>query len=252
MAARFFAAARVQRWLDLAFRKRRLRAQARTVRASGLFDEEWYLRTYPEVARAGADPVAHYLEFGVSEGRDPSTQFNTRWYLDTYADVAGAGMNPLLHYIRFGRGEKRRPIALPEADKALKQSLEEQSRLATERKEQAMQLQAELETLVNAEARLRQELAEARQTASLSTKLQALREADLKDLQGRYEASLSIQESQHQVLVKLGERLRAVAGYFHEAVERPATPLPGIEEKSRAGARKAGRSRPAGRRSGKS
>src|SRR6185295_16163498 len=148
------------------------------------------------------DPVAHYLEFGFAEGRNPSSQFNTRWYLDAYADVANAGMNPLLHYIQFGRGEKRRPIALPEKDRELKQSLKEQSRLAAERKQQAVQLQAKLEKLVKAEARLRQELAEARQTASLSTKLQALREADLRDLQGRYETSLSTQESQHQVRVQ--------------------------------------------------
>jgi hypothetical protein len=62
------------------------------VRASGLFDEAWYLERYPDVAAAGIDPVRHYLETGAAEGRDPSPLFNTRFYAGQMAaDSEAAG-----------------------------------------------------------------------------------------------------------------------------------------------------------------
>jgi hypothetical protein len=79
-----------------------------TLRGSPLFDAAWYLRTYPDVAAAGADPVEHYLAFGAAEGRDPGPEFDTDAYLRANPDVAEAGVNPLLHYIDFGRQEGRR------------------------------------------------------------------------------------------------------------------------------------------------
>ncbi|MGX1199545.1 glycosyltransferase family 4 protein [Parvibaculum sp. MBR-TMA-1.3b-4.2] len=42
---------------------------------SGLFDAEWYLRTYSDVRQAGADPLHHYLFHGWKEGRLPSAWF---------------------------------------------------------------------------------------------------------------------------------------------------------------------------------
>ncbi len=65
-------------------------------------------------------------------------------------------------------------------------------------------------------ARLQNELHESRQAASISLKLQMLREADLKDLQIRYQASRSKEEQQHQLLTKLGERLSTASAYFHQ------------------------------------
>ncbi|MDH3378893.1 MAG: hypothetical protein OEQ39_18360 [Gammaproteobacteria bacterium] len=90
--------------------KRALKVQAEKIRASGLFDDAWYLQTYADVAQAGHDPIEHYLIFGVADGRNPSARFNTKWYLEAYSDVAAAGMNPLLHYIEFGKAEGRQPM----------------------------------------------------------------------------------------------------------------------------------------------
>ena len=67
-----------------------------------LFDSEWYLAHYPDVAEAGLDPLQHYIDHGVAEGRNPNSYFDTAWYVKTYPDVAAAGMNPLLHYIEHG------------------------------------------------------------------------------------------------------------------------------------------------------
>lgn len=43
------------------------------------FDESWYLATYPDVARAGIDPLEHYLEHGREEGRLPCRLTAMEW-----------------------------------------------------------------------------------------------------------------------------------------------------------------------------
>ena len=39
---------------------------------SGLFDKDYYLKEYPDVAAAGVDPLWHFIEFGIREHRRPS------------------------------------------------------------------------------------------------------------------------------------------------------------------------------------
>ena len=79
----------------------------RLLRSSGLFDANWYLRTYRDVAESGCEPVKHYLLWGGREGRDPGPDFATEAYLSTYPDVAASGSNPLVHYLLHGRAEGR-------------------------------------------------------------------------------------------------------------------------------------------------
>ncbi len=64
------------------------------------------------------------------------------------------------------------------------------------------------------------QLREAQQDASLSLKIQMLREADLNDLQARYQASRAQEENQHQLLTKLGKRLNTASAYFNEIVNK--------------------------------
>jgi hypothetical protein len=80
--------------------------------SSGLMDRKYYLANNPDVRRAGANPVRHYVKYGWSEGRNPSSQFSTRAYLADYPDVAAANICPLAHYIEYGRAEGRivRPV----------------------------------------------------------------------------------------------------------------------------------------------
>lgn len=82
------------------------------LRASPWFDQDWYLAQYQDVADAGVDPVAHYIDHGADEGRDPGPRFSTRFYMDSYPDVADAGANPLLHFTRHGLAEGRLPRKL--------------------------------------------------------------------------------------------------------------------------------------------
>jgi chromosome segregation ATPase len=88
-------------------KKEKIRRQAEVLNQSGLFDQQWYLSRYPDVAAAGVDPTEHYLQFGAAEGRNPSAKFDTVYYLQSNPDVAAAGVNPLLHYIQFGISEGR-------------------------------------------------------------------------------------------------------------------------------------------------
>ncbi|MFZ3070595.1 MAG: rhamnan synthesis F family protein [Anaerolineaceae bacterium] len=77
------------------------------LKASELFDEEWYAEQNPDVKAAGMESVRHYLLYGGFEGRNPSPDFDSNWYLNTYPDVKQAGINPLVHYLRFGQSESR-------------------------------------------------------------------------------------------------------------------------------------------------
>ncbi len=71
------------------------------IRDSGLFDEAYYLKTYPDIAAAKIDPLAHYVEYGASEGRRPNREFDPKFYANE-AKLRPGG-NALLHYLAFGR-----------------------------------------------------------------------------------------------------------------------------------------------------
>ena len=49
--------------------------------------------------------------FGWHGGRDPSVGFDTNAYLAAYADVAARSVNPLAHFLKFGMHEGRSPFA---------------------------------------------------------------------------------------------------------------------------------------------
>ena len=76
----------------------RRRVQYYLIAASPLFDAGWYTETYPDVDERGLDPVAHYLDAGAAEGRDPGPDFSTSAYLERYPSVTLAGANALAHY----------------------------------------------------------------------------------------------------------------------------------------------------------
>lgn len=77
------------------------------IKASGLFDVEWYQKICPELSKLPLTPVEHYLSIGYKMGLNPSEKFNGNLYLERYPDVAEEGVNPLIHYILFGKSEGR-------------------------------------------------------------------------------------------------------------------------------------------------
>lgn len=87
--------------------KSRNAEQIELVRRSHLFDAEWYLNTYSDVAEARLDPAVHYVIEGGSESRDPGPEFSSSRYLKANRDVAQTGLNPLVHYLEHGLAEGR-------------------------------------------------------------------------------------------------------------------------------------------------
>lgn len=76
---------------------------------SGVFDPDWYLATYPDVAAAGIDPLVHFMTQARSEHRCPGPYFDTGWYLHEYADDLPEGANPLAFYLDRGWRMGQRP-----------------------------------------------------------------------------------------------------------------------------------------------
>src|SRR5690606_31553875 len=60
-------------------------------------------------SKARKAPLFHYLRVGGNEGLNPSPAFDSDWYLSVYTDVRDAGLNPLVHYLQHGLLEGRLP-----------------------------------------------------------------------------------------------------------------------------------------------
>ncbi len=88
-------------------------AEMEVIRASRLFDEDYYRGQYPDVA-VEHDALRHFCEQGWREGKNPSAVFDTSFYLEAAPDLRDAGMNPLLHYATAGVLENR--AASPASD----------------------------------------------------------------------------------------------------------------------------------------
>jgi lipopolysaccharide biosynthesis protein len=73
-----------------------------------LYDNDYYLATYPDVAEANINGLEHYSNFGWKEGRNPSALFNTNRYLQQNSDIFEAVICPLSHYVEHGFKEGRK------------------------------------------------------------------------------------------------------------------------------------------------
>jgi len=76
---------------------------------SNLFDRAFYLTSYPDVARAGIDPILHYVLHGSSENRNPAAWFNAARYR-CHHDLS-VDQNPLVHYLESPPREPAPPPA---------------------------------------------------------------------------------------------------------------------------------------------
>jgi hypothetical protein len=74
---------------------------------SGLFDREFYLRTYPDINPQSVDPLDHYIDYGYREWRRTHPDFDARWYADNYPDVMESGLPPIIHFLLVGKAVGR-------------------------------------------------------------------------------------------------------------------------------------------------
>jgi hypothetical protein len=79
------------------------------VRASGLFDDQYYLDHNSDVARLGINPLLHYFLFGQRELRNPHPLFDARYYSESNPEVVDSGTNPLVDYLTRGAQECHEP-----------------------------------------------------------------------------------------------------------------------------------------------
>ncbi|MCL5255750.1 MAG: hypothetical protein M1363_06455 [Gammaproteobacteria bacterium] len=93
-----------------------LKADLQLLKKSPLFDANWYLQTYPDVAKAGMNPAEHYLRHGGFENRNPSAQFDSGAYLQRYPDVRQSGANPLIHFLLDGERQGCEAMVVKESD----------------------------------------------------------------------------------------------------------------------------------------
>ena len=85
------------------------------VNYSSVFDYSYYTSKYPDVrVLYGDDPsaaLAHFVRFGMPEGRQGSDNFNVYAYMNRYADLRTAYGTDLkqyyLHFVRYGADEGR-------------------------------------------------------------------------------------------------------------------------------------------------
>jgi tetratricopeptide (TPR) repeat protein len=76
-----------------------IEVQVQRLRDSALFDADWYLTCYPDVAVEGADPVEHFVVSGAAERRNPNSYFKTASYYEAFPELTKATVNPLLHFL---------------------------------------------------------------------------------------------------------------------------------------------------------
>ncbi len=76
------------------------RMTARRVRASGVFDAEWYLAEYPDVRLAGVDPARHFARFGHAEGRAPGPDFDPARYRAEHPEIDASGLSAFEYFLR--------------------------------------------------------------------------------------------------------------------------------------------------------
>ncbi|MBE9225342.1 hypothetical protein IQ264_07840 [Phormidium sp. LEGE 05292] len=87
---------------------------------SGLFDSDFYLQTYSDVALAVQNKTTtafdHFILSGQFEGRDPNSAFHTALYLQQNPDVAAAAQRKEItafeHFVKYGINEGRSPAAI--------------------------------------------------------------------------------------------------------------------------------------------
>lgn len=72
------------------------------IRASGLFDENWYRERVPAVKEQHLDPIEHYLLIGDKIGQRPHPLFDLQYYRAQCPDSISSGYSALGHFLKVG------------------------------------------------------------------------------------------------------------------------------------------------------
>lgn len=95
-----------------------LEEQLSLVLQSDIFDPDWYLAFYPDVARMDSNPARHFVLEGAYELRHPGPGFDSFAYHKAHPDVTAEGIPAFIHYLRNGRSEQRQTSPVGECGEA--------------------------------------------------------------------------------------------------------------------------------------
>jgi glycosyltransferase involved in cell wall biosynthesis len=76
--------------------------QAMVLLELGLFDQDYYLSSYPDIVAAGFEPIAHYVNLGDAEGRKPNAVFDPDFYRTQFDRGEPGSVTALYHYAVIG------------------------------------------------------------------------------------------------------------------------------------------------------
>ena len=89
----------------------------RILRASKLFNRDYYIAANSDVNPSETNPLLHYILHGEGEGRSPNSEFSPHEYMAANADLDAEEFSPLVHYVLHGKSEGRslgrRPLDQP-------------------------------------------------------------------------------------------------------------------------------------------
>ncbi|QGM45082.1 rhamnan synthesis F family protein [Methylocystis heyeri] len=71
-----------------------------------VFDTGFYREKNPDCA--SSNPLAHYVRWGAKHRRAPHPSFDSDYYAYSYPEVSSEGFAPLAHYLHYGINEGRR------------------------------------------------------------------------------------------------------------------------------------------------
>lgn len=74
---------------------------------TNLYDDTWYMQTYPDLRVRNWDGHLHYVDVGEAEGRDPGPGFSSSAYRMAYGPFEGSA---LYHYLHEGRAKSLAPL----------------------------------------------------------------------------------------------------------------------------------------------
>jgi len=69
---------------------------------TGLFQQHWYLATYPDVVSSLQEPIDHYILEGEEKGYQPNAYFHPDWYKKKSKGARRGIMPAILQYARVG------------------------------------------------------------------------------------------------------------------------------------------------------
>jgi len=82
---------------------------AKRIRASGLFDDEYYLSIYFDIDFDVTHPLFHYMTDGCREGREGHPLFDTKYYWQQVGGAPDAADNAIIHYLDAKPETRRDP-----------------------------------------------------------------------------------------------------------------------------------------------